>query len=197
MSGRPQCGEDLGGPVAAAQVRRRRAVAQPAQVDVPGDSLALRHLGEVPRALPLAFLEPAPGGPAPHRVNQVVGDLDALSGPAQRLRIEHVGLVELEAAVCQPLRPRPVAHETAHRPAAIGERSGQPPAHEPGGAGHECAPRHATVLSAPGPPGHYAGARLRSRRALRRTAPGWAAVWCCRWSGHEMALGGGCSGSAG
>ena len=121
---------------------RLRAVAEAAEVDDPADSLALRHLREVPGALPLALLEVA-RGPAAHRVDQVVGDLDAAPGPAQRLRIEHVGLVQLEPALGQLPRSRAIAHQAAHLPVSIGEGRGEAPTDEPRGPGDEGAASHA------------------------------------------------------
>jgi hypothetical protein len=60
-----------------------------------------------------------------HSVDQVEGDVDVAARPLERLGVEHVALVQLEAAPLEVPGARPVAHEAADDPTGLGER---PPA---------------------------------------------------------------------
>jgi hypothetical protein len=70
-------------------------------------------------------------------VHEVVGDVDVLTRATQRVRVEHVALVQIEALVGEVSRPFAVAHEAADLVAACGEQGGQLAADESRGSGDE------------------------------------------------------------
>ena len=73
------------------------------------DALPQGHLGERLGAGVLAGREVAARAPA-HRMDQVVGDLDVAARLLERLRAEHVALVDLEPAPLEVTGARSVAH---------------------------------------------------------------------------------------
>jgi len=135
-------GEHAGGRVAAAQVLGARLVAEAAEVDDAPDARLHAHLREGPRGARLALLEVAALA-APHRVHEVVGDVDSRPGAVKRGGLEHVADEELQARVLGQLAPRPLA--IAHERADV-RVVGQQPAHEDAAdearrACHECVHR--------------------------------------------------------
>ena len=121
------------GRVAAAQMRGVRPVAEAAEVDHPLDSLRTHGLGK-PRGRSAFAVGEVLRRTAAHRVDQVVGDLDALTEAPEAVRAEHVALAELEALLLELPRPRmiPAADETADFLAGGAELRRQPAADESG-----------------------------------------------------------------
>ena len=98
--------ERRGGRAAALQVLGA-LVAEPAEIDHPLHALLARHPREVLRGTPLAVGEPVALVAAPHRVNEVVGGGDAITGAAEARGVEHVPLVERMAGLGEMVRAPP------------------------------------------------------------------------------------------
>jgi hypothetical protein len=109
---------------------RGGAVPEPAQVDGAPDSLATGQLGEAPGGPPLALDEVAPGA-TPHRVNQVIGDVDVAPGARERVGVEDVADVQLGAAPRQILGASAVPNEAADLRALVEQPLGEPASDEP------------------------------------------------------------------
>ena len=110
------------------------SVAEAAEVDAARDTFAGEHLREVDGPLLLARLEPAPAG---HGVDEVVGDVDALAGPAEAGAVGDVALADLAAVALQLRGTGAVAHEAAHANAGGEQRVGEAAADEAGCSGDE------------------------------------------------------------
>jgi hypothetical protein len=82
-------------------------------------------------------------------MHQVVGDVDAVSNAAQRLGLEDIALVQLEASVRQRPGPLAVADQAADMPALVSERAGEPAADESGGPGDKGCSRSAQPAEEP------------------------------------------------
>ena len=80
------------------------------------------------RALLLALLEV---GAAGHRVDEVVGDIDALARAGDARRVRDVALEQLAPARGERRRLLAIAHETADTRATLDQRIGDTTADEP------------------------------------------------------------------
>jgi len=79
-------------------------------------------------------LEVAVTAAAAHRVHEVVGDVDSLPRPDERLGLEHVTLVQLDLLGRQVARPAGASYERTHV-GAVGEQPlREDGADEPGGS---------------------------------------------------------------
>jgi hypothetical protein len=111
----------------AAEVRRELgfAVAEAAEVDQLPDSGALRLGRERAGSAKVAILEVG----ASERMNQVVGDLDAIEGSAHRIGIDRIGLAPFDAVGVVACAARDPDHLVA-----LGEHRQERCADRPGGA---------------------------------------------------------------
>ena len=116
MSPAAEPAQDLRRLVAAAQVLRP-GLAEPAEIDDLLDPGVARRGAEVVRRLAVAGGE-VPRAAAAHRVDEVVGDLDALERGRERLGAQDVGLGDLGARRLEVARTRAVAGHRAHAYAA-------------------------------------------------------------------------------
>ena len=105
--------EDVSHGMPAAQVRRQVAAvfAESAQIDDAGDAGGARGRGEVPRPHRLPFLEAAR---VPHRVDEVICDIDAFERRSQGRRIQDVAGDHARAGTDAGREIRRMTSETAH-----------------------------------------------------------------------------------
>jgi hypothetical protein len=125
----------------------RALVTEPAEVNHALDALLLRHAREVRCGPTLALGEALAIGATSHRVDEVVGRRDALTGSAKAVRVEHVALVQLMAGVVEGGGAAAIAHQAAHLRAVLGERLGEAATNESGGPRYEYA--HQAVVTRP------------------------------------------------
>ena len=104
---------------------------EPAQVNDAAHALPLRHRREVLRRLSLHLVEVALTS-APHRVDEVIRDLDALAGAAERIGVQHVALEQLDPTIGEVARAGAVANQAANVPAIVAQRAREPAADEAG-----------------------------------------------------------------
>ncbi len=88
---------------------------QTAEIDDELDARRLRRGAEVTRTLLVALGERIVRGATTHRVDEVVGDGDALEGRLETFVLEHVGLGDLSAGCLQILRLLGRAGDGANR----------------------------------------------------------------------------------
>jgi hypothetical protein len=125
--------EDLCGHGPALQVLRFRLVAKAAEIDDPFDALLLGHARKVLGRFSFALHEALAIAAAAHRVDEVVGDVHAVAGSLERVGVEDVALVEVEAFRRLALVP----DEPAHVMTAFAQQVGEVAADEPGDATDE------------------------------------------------------------
>ena len=129
--------------LAAAQVLRQaaRALSQTAEVDDPPDAGRECRLAEDARGLPVARGEIL----AAHRMDQVVGGVDAFESPRRGRGVERVASGDLRRGRRAAVQRFGPAHEATHRYASPLELGEQSPADVARGAGQEHAGgRHGT-----------------------------------------------------
>ncbi len=132
--------------VAAAQMLGVGAIAEPPEIDDALDPLRASHPGKALRRGALPGRE-IPGAAPSHRVDQVVGGVDAAPRPAESVGPQHVALVQIEARALERLRAGAAgaAHEATHVVAVRGQPGCEHAADEPGGAGDQNVPVHAAA----------------------------------------------------
>ncbi len=136
--GNPGGGERLTGRLPRGQMLAHALVtrAQTAQIDdvlYPG---VFGGGGEVARGLQVAVFKPGLG--CAHRMNQVVGGVDAGKCRAQALGLEHVGFSHLDLGKPRlAAQPLPVTHQTTNRKARLEQPGDESTADIAGSAGNE------------------------------------------------------------
>ena len=129
----------------AAQVRREllALVRETAEVDDPPHARGARRRAEVSRRTPVLLLEAAG---RPHRVDQVVGRLDAGQGLGQALARDDVARDDLRLRGDPRRQMLGLARQAADPMSAVLESPQQPPAHVAGGARQQHAARRSSSL---------------------------------------------------
>ena len=115
---------------------RRGRIAESAEVDDPLDAGGLCGLGEVAGTAPVALLEVGVAAAA-HRVDEVIGDVDAGEGVVEARAVEDVAADDLAARVELGRRRIGIASQAADFTPVLSEALGQQAADVAGGPGDQ------------------------------------------------------------
>ena len=129
--------------------RSRPSCAESAEIDDAGDAGGARGRGEVPRPHRLPFFEAAR---VPHRVDEVVCDIDAFERRSQGRRIQDVARDHARAGIDAGREIRGMTSETAHLvPLCLQDRQ-ETSTHVARGAGQKNVHRDVSLLPDQAPP---------------------------------------------